>query len=127
MPPTTKNLALLQIRVLAGAFAPAFLVWLEGSFFGRIVNGFLQMIVARLNSKGITFLNVGVERIDKFLDQKNWDGTLEGAIKFVEEHNGNLTPEQIKAIDDKVIAAFDRSNDFRGTVLHDRGDSESLP
>jgi len=73
------------------------------------------MVIARLNSKGITFLNIGVEAIDKLRDQKNWDGTIEGAIKSVEDANGTLTPARIKEIDDAVIKAFDRSNDFRGS------------
>lgn len=64
--------------------------------------------------------NVGVEKIAAYAAHKDFDGTLEDAIRIVNA-NSNLSPEEIRAIDEKVIAAFDRFTDLGGTRLLDSG------
>lgn len=54
-------------------------------------------------------MNVGAEKISAAIDHSNFDGSLDSAQKLISEIRNtgkDLTPEEIKAIDDPVIEAF---------------------
>lgn len=58
-------------------------------------------------NKGLVVLNVGAAYVEGELDQKGMDKAMDKAIGEITTQGGRekLTPEQKKAIDDKIISA----------------------
>jgi hypothetical protein len=80
--------------------------WL--SFLSRLpfLSRFMAEFIANwAANSGLIIMNVGYFYVDGELDQKALDRAIESGLKQVEQSGGNLTPEQIKEIDDAVIAA----------------------
>lgn len=65
----------------------------------------LEWGVNWLANNGLIVMNIGAIYIEGEIDQKNFDQAIDDAFKKIENQNGKLTPEQIKAIDDEVIKA----------------------
>lgn len=61
-----------------------------------------------LANKGLVFLNIGAISAEGAWDQKAFDAAVEAGLAEVAVKRGKLTPEQEKAIDDKVRAAARR-------------------
>lgn len=62
-----------------------------------------------LASGGLVMLNVGAEKLQTAVDKVDYDTSWETAERLINEirkTGRELTPEEIKAIDDKVIAQF---------------------
>lgn len=63
-----------------------------------------EFIANWLANKGLIILNVGAIYVNGELDQNALDKAIDEGLKKVET-NLNLTPEQMKVIDDEVIKA----------------------
>ena len=78
---------------------------------GKILYWVLKKFFVALASMGLVLLNVGAEQIATAIDKSGFDGSLDNAYKIIDQLQASghgLTPEQIKAIDDPVIAQFQR-------------------
>ena len=80
--------------------------FLAAGISAKILFWIISKIFSGLASMGIVILNVGAEKLAVALDKVNFDGSLESAEQFIEEirkTGRELTPEEIKKIDDSVI------------------------
>lgn len=111
-----KGSATLVFLALAGNPSTAVLT---AGVIGQFVFSFLTWASTMLASVGIVLANVGVDWIDTRLEKGDFDGAWDEAFKKINEKGNTLTPEEVKAIDDKVIAAH---NSF-GTFGKLRGDA----
>ena len=78
---------------------------------GKIVFYFISKLFTALSSLGLVLLNVGASKIETALDKANYDGSFDSAEKAINEIRGTgreLNPEEVAAIDDKVIIAFEK-------------------
>ena len=85
--------------------------WAAGGFLASVVSWFLTQAFSMAASVGLVLLNLGAERIEGILDAHAYDGTWDSAEKLVDAARAAhqaLTPQQIKSIDDPVIAALRR-------------------
>lgn len=71
-----------------------------------------NLVVNYLANKGIILINIGVNIVDGVLDQKALDEALDDGIKRVMQGRDKISPEEGKAIDDKVREAFDKDADL---------------
>lgn len=75
----------------------------------KIVSFLLSKAISWLASRGVILLNIGAENVQIAVARSNFDGTMESAIRLVEEirrRGETMAPEQIEAIDKEVIEAF---------------------
>lgn len=75
---------------------------------GGIVSDFaLRLFVNWCANNGLILLNIGAIYVEGEFDQAGFDQAIDEAFKKITQNAGvkNLTPEQIKAIDDEVIKA----------------------
>lgn len=79
---------------------------------GKIVHYLLQQFFMWVASNGLILLNIGIADLETNLEKSAFDGSLESALKLVEASKMGLTDAQKKAIDDRVIAAFDKFASF---------------
>ena len=86
--------------------------WLLASPFKIIIGPIRDMLVNFLANRGLILLNIGANIIDGSLDQAKLDEALDAGIKRVMQGRDKITPEEGKAIDDKVRAAFDADADL---------------
>jgi hypothetical protein len=79
--------------------------------FGSLSEVLLQATANWFANKGLIVLNIGAIYVNGEIDQALLDRAIDSGIKAVENAGGsqNLTPEQIKEIDDAVIAAADKA------------------
>lgn len=112
-----EGIGALGASLMAGALASSPLSFLVTGIPGKITFWLLSQLNSYLANKGLMILNVGVAKIAAYSDRKDFDGTLESALKIVVEHGDTLTEAEKRDIDNKVIAAFDKFTDFRGTKL----------
>lgn len=83
--------------------------FLTAGFIGKIVFYLLKTFFTSLASMGLVLLNVGAEKLLAAIDRSNFDGSLDTAEKLIQEIRNTgreLTPEETKQIDDKVIEQF---------------------
>lgn len=85
-------------RVIALAGLSGSLGWIAAIVLERLFNW--------LANKGIMLLNVAAINFDTNMDQKAFENAIEQAYKDLAGKK-NLTKEELDAIDNKVIAAFD--------------------
>ena len=79
------------------------------SIGGRILNYILTGLFSWLASAGLVLMNVGAENLMTAIDKHSFDGSMESAEKLIDAIRASgreLTPEEIKSIDDKVKEAF---------------------
>lgn len=98
--------------------AKGILLAISGTGWGAFIAGtpvissiaafFLEFVVNWLANKGLVVLNLGAIYFNGHFDQKRFDEAMNEGLKKVMLADGTLTPEQIKEIDDAVIAAADR-------------------
>lgn len=89
--------------------------WMAGPWIRPITNFLLTGIFSALASVGLVILNVGAAAVEELIDEHNFDGTEATAQKLVDairQKGQTITPEQAKAIDDPVIAAFRKFASF---------------
>lgn len=92
--------------VLAANPATAFLT---AGLLGKLVFPFLSKVFSALASSGLVLLNLGAERVAGAIEKSGYDGSMESAERLIEAIHASgreLSPDEIKAIDDKVIDAF---------------------
>lgn len=89
--------------------------WLIKSPFKPAVNLIRDMIVNYLANKGIIVINIGMNIVDGAIDQKALDKALDEGIRRVMQGRDKITPQEGKAIDDKVRKAFDENADLDPT------------
>lgn len=115
LPPSSAKHDLSGIGAASAAVIMAILatnpstVFLTVGIPGKIVFWILEKIFTRLASSGLVILNVGAEKISVVIDKVKFDGSIESAEKLIAEirkTGRELTPEEIKAIDDDVIIVF---------------------
>ena len=78
---------------------------------GKLLHYFLTKLFSALSSLGLVLANVGASRVETALDKSGYDGsweTAEDAIQSIIGQGRELTPDEVKQIDDKVIAAFEK-------------------
>lgn len=109
-----EGIGTLGATLMSGALAASPFAFLTTGIWGKITFWVLQKASAYFANKGLIFLNVGVEAVSAYSDRKDFDGSFESAIRIVNEHGDNLTDAEKKAIDDSVIAAFDKFSNFGG-------------
>ena len=88
---------------------------MAGPWIRPISNFLLTGIFSALASVGLVILNVGAAAVENLIDQHNFDGSFDTAEKLVDsirQTGKAITPEQAKAIDDPVIAAFRKFASF---------------
>lgn len=76
---------------------------------GKIIYWALQNIFTWFASIGLVLLNVGAEKLLIAIEKSQFDGSMEAGYKLIEEIRSSgrdLTPEEIKKIDDEVIEQF---------------------
>lgn len=98
-----KASALMVMTAFAGNPATLFL---SQGIAGRIINYGLTILFSRLASLGLVVLNVGVVTVETLAEAKEFDGSFDEAFAIINKKGKGLTDEEIKAIDNKVIAAF---------------------
>ncbi len=72
----------------------------------KLTDFFLEQLVNWLANKGLIVLNIGAIYFEGEFDQKGFDQALDDGLKKMS--SGNLTPEQMKEIDENVRAAARR-------------------
>jgi hypothetical protein len=98
--------------------ATGIFLWLSTSapgltkgFWGQFIYYCLTKVFSAAASKGLVFLNVGIETIETLSEEKDFNGTMDEAFRIINS-KGSLTPEEIKAIDDKVKKSFRKFADM---------------
>lgn len=86
--------------------------WLLASPFKPVVSALEDIAVNFLANRGLIILNIGVNIVDGALDQKALDNALQAGIQRVTQGRDKITPQEGKAIDDKVREAFDEDADL---------------
>lgn len=94
------------------ALAGSPLAFLTQGFLGKITHYILTQIYSRLASQGLVVLNIGVARVQTMAERKDFDGTFDDAFDLINKSGGRLSPDDIKAIDDRVISALRKFTDF---------------
>ena len=92
-------------------------LFLTTGILGKIIAWVLQNFFSMLASLGLVVLNVGASRVETLIDGKNFDGAYDSAEEFIaaiRNTGRDLTPEEIKKIDDPVIEAFREWAGFAG-------------
>lgn len=114
-----KAAALLEFSALAASPVS----WLTNGVLGQITFWLLTQMNAYLASKGLILLNIGIANVQVLSQKSDFDQSLDEAYQAL--RSGSLTEVQKKALDDKVIAAFNNFADFG--VQQSNGDSRSSP
>lgn len=96
------------LTVFTAFAASPFLSWTTNGLVGRLTILLLEAGCNWLANKGLVILNVGHDYLKGHIDQAGLESAMKAAIKRVHETKTKLTPEEVKAIDDEVIAAFDK-------------------
>lgn len=94
------------------ALAGSPLAFLTQGFLGKITHYILTQVYSRLASQGLVVLNIGVARVQTMAQRKDFDGTFDDAFDLINKSGGRLSPDDIKAIDDRVISALRKFTDF---------------
>lgn len=95
--------------VIAALAANPGTLFLTTGISGKIVMFILTKIFSGLASIGLVILNLGAAKVETLVDGKNFDGAWDSAeelIAAIRNTGRDMTPEEIKKIDDPVIAAF---------------------
>ncbi len=108
-PGIKRTLGLLIDGVLAGTVWGA---WILASPFRPVIDYLRDLIINYLANRGIIILNIGANIVAGQLDQKAFDQAIEDGLQRVMQGRDRITPEEGKAIDDKVRAAFDDDADL---------------
>lgn len=72
--------------------------------FKKVTIKLIEVLVGYLASKGLLIINLGAIYVEGEIDQSRFDKAMDSALEAIRLKN--LTPEQIKALDDEVIKAF---------------------
>lgn len=94
----TAKLLTAKVIALAGLSGP--LGWIAALFLTKLFNW--------LANEGVMFINMAAISFETEKDRKNFESAMDMAFFELEKNKNNLTKEQLDAIDDKVIAAFDK-------------------
>ena len=94
------------------ALAGTPLAFLTQGFLGKIVHWLLTQIFMRGADKGLIFLNIGAAKAQTLSEHAQFDGSLDEAFKIINEKKGNLSEEDVKKVDDSVIATLRKFTDF---------------
>ncbi len=93
------SLALLTVPYLGA--------WMKSiPLVNTAVNGALELFVNWLANNGLIVLNVAAITIEGKWDQQGFDKAMDDAFTKLEIGRGQLTPEQIEAMDEIVKNAF---------------------
>lgn len=95
--------------VLAALASNPGTAWFVAGIPGKIVMWILTQAFSMLASLGLVILNVGAAKMETLVDGKNFDGSWDSAEEFIaaiRNSGRELTPEEVKKIDDPVIATF---------------------
>lgn len=123
MKPLYWNIGKAGAAIIMAVFAatPA-TTFLTVGILGKIIFWILECICAYLASLGLIVLNVGAAKLDTIVDGGDFDGswdTAEKLISGIRNTGRDLTPAEIKAIDQPVIDAFRKFANFGRTKDED--------
>lgn len=86
--------------------------WIATSPFMPLVSYFEDLLTNWLVNRGLIILDVGANIIDGVVDEKALTDALNAGILRVTQGRGSISPEEGKAIDDRVREAFDEDADL---------------
>lgn len=92
--------------------------WMVSGIPGKVISWILTKLFSMMASLGLVVLNVGASRIETLVDGKNFDGAWDSAEEFIaaiRNTGREMTPEEIKKIDEPVIKAFRKWAKFGST------------
>lgn len=95
--------------VMAAIAANPATAWFVKGIPGKIIYWILTKMFSGFASLGLVVMNVGASRIQTIVDGKNFDGAWDSAEEFIAAIRASgreLTPEEVKKIDEPVIKAF---------------------
>jgi hypothetical protein len=95
--------------VLAALASNPATAWFVVGIPGKVVNWILTWVFTIFASVGLVVLNIGSAKIQTLVDGKKFDGAWDSAEEFIaaiRNAGREMTPEEIKRIDDPVIEAF---------------------
>lgn len=95
--------------VFAALSSSPYTAWMTAGIQGKLFFWFFENVFAWMASVGLVMLNVGAENLLAVIDKANFDNSLEAADRLIAEirkTGRDLTPQEIKEIDDKVIVQF---------------------
>lgn len=78
---------------------------------GQVTFYLLTKLFSHFANQGLVLFNIGISNVQTMAAQKDFDETMKEALDAVKNKSA-LTDAEKKAIDDKVIAAFDKFTDF---------------
>ena len=96
---------------LAFASSPA-LSWLTQGAVGKVIFWLLTKAGSWGASQGLVIGNIGVAKLEVIGELADYNSVFDEAFKTINSAKGKLTDEQIKAIDQTVMDAFDKFSDF---------------
>lgn len=93
--------------------------WLVTSkIFGPAFTAFLNLIDNFLINHGLILINLEMNIVDGKLDQKAFDDSMDRGLEKLKMGRDKITAAQGKAIDDEVVAAFDKDADLDATATN---------
>lgn len=101
-------------RILASPFKPAFTAALD------LLDNFLI-------NHGLIIINLTINTVDGKLDQMAFDSSMDRALNKLKMGRDKITAAQGKAIDDEVVAAFDKDADLNASASNGVPDVSSSP
>jgi hypothetical protein len=101
--------------VLAALAANPGTAFLATGILGTISSKILTKLFSMLASVGLVILNIGAAKVEVIIDSNNFDNSWDSAEKLIgaiRNTGRELTKEEEKAIDDKVIESFRKFASF---------------
>lgn len=95
--------------IMAALLANPGTSFLAAGFLGKILYPVLTYVFSALASMGLVLLNLGAENVLGAIEKSNFDGSFESAERLINQIRSTgreLTPEEVKKIDDNVIEQF---------------------
>lgn len=95
--------------VMAALAANPGTLFLTTGIQGKILFWLLSKAFTKMASVGLVILNVGAENLATAIERSKFDGSFESAERLIEEIRStgrDMTPEEMSAIDGKVIDQF---------------------
>lgn len=101
--------------VLAALAGNPSTLWMTVGIPGTVIRWILTQLFSGVASAGLVLMNVGAMKVESVLDKAAWDGSIESAMKILEDirtQHRDVTPEEAKKIDDEVIKALRKFGRF---------------
>jgi hypothetical protein len=101
--------------IMAGLAANPSTAILASGFLGKVMFIIFKYICMMLANLGLIVMNVGAEKLETIVAAGDFDGSWEKAeemLNKIRQEHREMTPDEIKKIDDGVITAFRKFASF---------------